>query len=285
MRSLFAAAVVGLLAGTSLGVIDLKVMVIDQATGQPASTATARPGTELTIGLFAQGTESGVLAVGGDIVAGGTPGMLDSSGEHFAWRVAADSVQLWTPADDPAVQNGQIIPTWDQFGSFAAKVPQPDFTTVNNMPVAFNGYTYPSHVTVAGQVAATPEDWNKGGAAGANGGMTQLGSGQWPDSQGRRDQDFARNTYELLGSYTVRVVGNGAVSLTWQEAPLAPGGIHVGYNGWYTTGGDIGDWDVTEPGPATIRTISPLMLTVVPEPGTMGLLILGGVLLARRRRQ
>lgn len=290
MRALcMAVAVVGLLAGPSLGVIDIKIMAIDPITGEPSSAVTVTPGTQLTVGLYARGTVSGILSVGGDIISSGDTGVLNSSDQHFAWAAAYHTVQLWTPANNPTTQDGEIVKVFDKAGSFAPALPISTFTDVDNKPVAVS-YTYPASpnaVVVAGQVAATQEEWNLGGVAGANGGMTQLGSSQefcnwYLYGTEFYDRNFGKDDFVFLGSYPVTVTGTGTASLTWQEAPLV-NGVHVGYGGFYTVGGDIGDWMVSTPAPAVIGSILPLTIAV-PEPTTLTLLVLTSLLAIRRRK-
>ncbi len=221
------------------GGINFKILTVDPVSGDRVSSISAPAGTKITIELGAQGTNSGLLAVGGDIMAVGPAGGLDSSGQHFSWlvRTAADSF-------------GNRIP--QQLLSFAGAIPTPYYT---DQPAALAGWNFPTTAMVADQASKTIDNttgtggWNQGGTAGANGGMTHLGSGQAPTIN--FNSSFGK-TLIRLGTYTLTVLdASKPVTLTWVEAPLV-NGHHQGYGGWFTTGTVQGDYD--------IGTITPLVI-------------------------
>lgn len=99
---------------------------------------------------------------------------------------------------------------------------------------------------------------------GPNGGWGPLGSEQ--RDYGTPDAEFARAAPDNLFDYTVQATGPGTVTLSF-------------------TGGNVSGFRPLEcDKTGVIGTLTPVTITVTPEPGTMIMLALGGLLIARRRR-
>jgi hypothetical protein len=142
MKSIWIAiAVLGLLAAPSLAVINVKVMADD---------------TELTVGqittirVLAQGTLSGLGALGGSIVAS-NPSTLQTVPGTFEWTPAFGSISMLPPALGSAADGGG----WGGVGSMQSIYPpDPTFAKAEFVEVAryqVQGMGMPGVVTLSFQ--------------------------------------------------------------------------------------------------------------------------------------
>ncbi len=102
------------------------------------------------------------------------------------------------------------------------------------------------------------------GVAGVNGGWSSFGSQQ--TNYLTPDATFAKAAPVALASYTVTATAPGQVTLSFVN-------------------GTVGGYKPVETDKSSvIGTLTPVTITVTPEPVTMALLALGGLVVARRRR-
>lgn len=220
--------------GTDL--VNFKIVAVDPSSGQEVSSIAAAANTQLTVRLFGHCPTSGLWAVGGDIVAGGAAGALDSTGQQFAWKVSKSDQPLWQWTGSDWTQIG-TYPYYVQPGNFAGDVPVLTTTTDEETGyVTSYSYDFTDPATCAAQASpVSKSNWFKGGMPGDNGGMTLLGSGQGAILD--PNTNFGQSGYALLGSYTVTVLDSSKpVTLSWREAPQDAWTLGLDYGGWFTSG-------------------------------------------------
>lgn len=256
--------VVGLVAASSFGAVDvtLKAQIGSTTyTGSvPASAYTA--GVPVTVQVWVQDTTSGVLGLGGDIISSGAASFTTPT-QGATWLVKTHQYQLLDADSNP---KGQFVTIYDVKGSFAGNLPSANIYFDPALGEVFDGYIFPTSGGVGNHKPGDP--FNVGGIPGANGAMGGLGSGQALSPS--PDNTFARSAAVMVASYVVNwTSATGPTTLGWYESGK-PGATSRG--GWYTTGVALDD--------DTVGTIS--NITFLPEPITLSLFALGGLLVARR---
>lgn len=239
------------------------------------------PGVTVEVQVWAQ-DPNGVLGIAGDIVpVGGS--FLSTPTTGATWAAPSSTVPLYGIGDGSGAPGSQIgsYKVYDINNSFAgndpaANVTQGDYVTTAD---ACTGYTVPAGGIIANRGPVTQAvdasgnytitGWNVGGIPTANGGMSGLGSGQALRIPLNRSYG-AGSAGVMVASYTITYGDWGWGILTWVDSGKVNASSH---GGWYTAGVPTGDDGV--------GLISNLAFG--PEPATMSLLALGGVILARRR--
>lgn len=276
MRSLMVVfAAIGWVAGSSLGVVDITLKAkVGSTTYVGTVPATAySPGIPIEIQVWAQNPVSAVLGVGGDIVASG-PVSFSTPTQGATWVAKS---HVYPMLDATGTATGQSVTIYDPKGSFCGMLPNANITCGDYVTTGdtFDGYTFPDTATVAQEAApgtkVTPTlisatGFNIGGIPQANGGMADLGSGQ--AIRIPLDDSFGKTAAVMVCSYTITWTSLGATTLNWVDSGLADSFPH---GGWFTAGISVGDY---------VGTIS--NLTFLPEPLTLSLFALGGLLVARR---
>ncbi len=102
------------------------------------------------------------------------------------------------------------------------------------------------------------------GTPGANGGWSGFGSMQ--ADYYHPNANYGKTDYVELASYTI-------------TAQLASGAATLGFSGGSVSGFKPAETNKS----VTLGTITPVTITIVPEPATMALLVLGSLLVTRRR--
>lgn len=270
-----ALAVVGLVAASSLGVVDvtLKANVGGTLYTDTVPGSAFSPGTTVTLYVYVHDSVagSGVLGLGGDIVPSGASSFSTPT-KGATWTAP----YTWVPIYD--TDGVTVIGQYKVYNAawcFAGALPIFNLGDPGFPPP---GYIYPATYTVAAQapVVIRPgpnydiTNWNVGGVPAANGGMNVLGSGQAPSAT--PNTTLGNPTPYMVANYTFTWLSNsGPTTLSWIDAGKAGATMH---GGWFTAGTAIGD-----DGVGTISNI-----TFLPEPVTLSLLALGGLLATRRRR-
>lgn len=274
-----ALAVAGLVAASSLGAVDVtlkaKVGTTTYTGTVPASAYT--PGVPVTLQVYVQDTVSGVLGLAGDVVPSGASS-LSTPASGAAWLVKYKWIEL---RDENGNPSGKKVAVVDTNESFIGSPPQPqiiygDYTTTGD---EFTGYTIPSPGTgpanppsppiiIPPMPPYEPIGCNIGGIPQPNGGMGGLGSGQALSAA--PNSFFARSEPVMVCSYTFNWNSSVApTTLSWIDSGI-PGAMSHG--GWFTCGTALNDNGV-----GTVSNI-----TFLPEPITLSLFALGGLLVARR---
>jgi hypothetical protein len=152
---LAAAAVVGLLAELSFGLINVK-LVADQ-------TALA-PGQTTTVHILGEAVGAGLFSLAGDVVASGTPGGLSANPGSFMWMPDFNPVpmgnlyaRLGTPADNGgwigfgSVQTERVTDYYFARDSFVelASYAVTAQTVAGSVSLTFVGRTYSGFVPLA----------------------------------------------------------------------------------------------------------------------------------------
>lgn len=242
MRSLITAGMVlGLMAPSAIGGVDitLKARIGSTTYTNQVPASAFVPGEAVTLEIYAQNTTSGVLGVGGDVVASGASN-LSTPPMGATWTVPSFPQPMY--AADGMTQIGSVE-SYDSATSFAGCLPSGTIIRGNgvNVPDTFGGYTFPPTATVAARAATgvscvnnaySATGFNVGGIPTANGGMSRLGSGQVPSAF--PNQGFGNASAALVCSYTFTWnSNNGGTKLTWVDAGKAGATAH---GGWYTCG-------------------------------------------------